>query len=98
MPLWSVQGDTCSHGAGELNADNPQTVFINNIPVIDHGPDSASPDTLCYDVGPPHCDPETVEGSPDVFVYNKPVHRQGDGRICGAETIVDSQSTVFVNG
>lgn len=97
MPLWAVRGDPNSHGAGDLIADNPRTVFINNIPVIEHS-DPAAPDALCPPVGPPHCNPETAEGSPDVFVYNNPVHRHDDSRICGATTIVVNQSTVFANG
>lgn len=94
MPLWAVEGDPNSHGGGELIADNPQTVFINNIPVIEHE-DPAFPDSLCP--AAPHCNPETIEGSPDVFVYNKPVHRHDDSRICGALTIVLNQDTVFAN-
>jgi len=95
MPfLWAVQGDPNSHGGGELIADNPQTVFINNIPVIEHD-DPANPDSFCP--APLHCNPETAEGSPNVFVYGKPVHRQDDDRVCGATTIVELQSTVFIN-
>lgn len=96
MPLWAVQGDPNTHGGGDLIADNPQTVFINAIPVIEHS-DPAAPDGLCAPVGPPHCNPETIEGSPTVFVYGSPVHRDGDSRICGALTTVVLQSTVFVN-
>lgn len=97
MPfLWAVDGDPNTHGAGELIPDNPKTVFINNKAVIEHD-DPAAPDTLCFTVGAPHCNPETAEGSPNVFVYSKPVHRHDDSRICGATTIVEGQSTVFVN-
>lgn len=94
MPLWAVEGDPNSHGAGELIPDNPRTVFIHNIPVIEHE-DPAFPDSLCP--AGPHCNPSTIEGSPDVFVYNKPVHRHDDSRICAALTIVINQDTVFAN-
>lgn len=96
MPLWAIEGDINTHGAGDLIADNPKTVFINKIPVIEHE-DPAAPDSLCYVSGAPHCSPDTAEGSPNVFVYGKPVHRHDDSRICGATTIVINQSTVFVN-
>lgn len=89
--LWSVQGDPNSHGAGNLIAQNPQTVRINGIPVIEHD-SPAYPDGLCP--APPHCNPYTINGSSTVFVYGKPVHRERDDRICGAKTIVRGQSTV----
>lgn len=95
MPLCAVQGDPNSHGGGDLIAANPQTVYINNIPVIDHAPDPAQADSLCPGDG--HCNPETASGSPTVFYYFNPVHRQTDSRICGAETIVVQQQTVFAN-
>ena len=98
MPLWAVEGDINSHGNGQLIAENPKTVFINFIPVIELE-DPASPDDLCGVIGqsPLHCDPKTSEGSPNVFVYNNPVHREGDGRVCGAVTDVINQDTVFAN-
>jgi len=95
MPLCAVQGDPNTDVGGELIAANPQTVFINSIPVIDHGPDPAQPDALCPFDG--HCNPETAEGSPTVYYYNKPVHRMLDARSCGATTIVELQQTVFAN-
>jgi uncharacterized Zn-binding protein involved in type VI secretion len=94
--LWAVEGDPNSHGGGALTATNPKTVFVNNIAVIDHGPDSAAPDSLCGDDGGAHCSPNTASGSGTVYVYGKPVHRQGDSRVCGATTVVTHQSTVFV--
>ena len=90
--LWAVNGDQNSHGGGQLIADNPQTVFVNGIPVIEHG-DPAAPDSLCP--AAPHCSPDTAEGSGTVFVYGNPVHRNNDRRICGAVTVVSLQSTVF---
>lgn len=94
--LWAVEGDNNTHGNGALIASNPQTVFINNIPVIEVE-DNSNPDSLCDPVGPPHCNPYSTEGSGDVFVYNNPVHRNSDSRVCGATTVVTNQSTVFVN-
>ena len=95
--LWAVQGDINSHGAGALIASNPQTVFVNSIPVIEVQDDS-NPDNLCPPVGEPHCNPYSVTGSGTVFVYNNPVHRNNDLRVCGAKTVVVNQSTVFVGG
>jgi uncharacterized Zn-binding protein involved in type VI secretion len=94
MPLVSIQGNPNTHGGGELIADNPQTVTVENIPIIELV-DPASPDALCPI--PPHCNPASSSGSPNVFVYNNPIHRDQDSRICGAVTIVDSQTTVFAN-
>lgn len=93
--LWAVEGDPNTHGGGNLIAANPQTVFVNGIPVIEHE-DPAFPDGLCP--AAPHCSPNTAEGSSTVFVYGKPVHRNNDDRVCGAKTIVTNQSTVFVGG
>lgn len=95
MPLWAVQGDPNTHGDGALIATNPQTVFIWNIPIIVHSPDHAEADDDCPGFG--HCDPMTAQGSPNVFAYNIPVHRQDDLRICEALTVVINQNNVFVN-
>lgn len=95
MPLCAVEGDPNSHEHGELIAENPRTVFINYIPVIDHAPDPAEPDDLCPGSG--HCNPETAEGSPNVFYYFNPVHRQDDRRICDATTVVELQTNVYAN-
>jgi uncharacterized Zn-binding protein involved in type VI secretion len=92
--LWAVEGDPNSHGGGELNADDassPQTVLINNIPVIAHH-STAKPD---QDHPPPPTD--TAEGSGTVFVYNKPAHRDGHSRMCGATTTVVLQTNVYVD-
>lgn len=91
--LWAVQGDPNTHDGGQLIAENPQTVFVNGIPVIEHE-DPAQPDSLCP--ASPHCNPKTAEGAPSVFVYGNPVHRHDDERICGATTIVQLQSNVYV--
>lgn len=90
--LWAVRGDPNSHGGGNLIAQNPQTVFIKGISVIEHG-DPASPDSFCP--VPPHCNPATAAGSGTVFVYGNPVHRNRDPRVCGAITKVSGQTTVF---
>ncbi len=63
--LVSVDGDPNSHGAGALIAGSKQ-VFINNLLVVNHTPDQSNPDNICPI--PPHCNPETAGGSPDVFV------------------------------
>ncbi len=93
--LWAVEGDGNTHGGGNLISASPGTVFVNGIKVIEH-PDLAAPDALCP--APPHCSPNTSGGSSTVFVYGNPAHRHGDGRICGATTIVTGQSTVFIGG
>lgn len=96
MPLVSIQGNPNTHGGGDLIAGNPQTVQVVSIPVIEFS-DPANPDGLCPIPGGSHCSPDSSSGSPNVFVYNNPIHRDRDSRTCGASTIVDSQSTVFAN-
>lgn len=65
--LASVQGDTNTHGGGNLLASvNPGTVFINNLEMVVVGSD-ASPDRLCPI--PPHCNPKSQAGSGDVFAF-----------------------------
>ncbi len=91
--LWAVRGDPNSHGGGSLIAQNPCTVYVNSINVIEHQ-DPAYPDSFCP--AGPHCNPATARGSARSFVYSKPIHRKGDARICGAVTVVVLQSTVFV--
>lgn len=95
--LVAVKDDGNTHGAGNLIPANPQTVFVEGIPVIEHD-DPAAPDALCPPLGGPHCAPGTSEGSSTVFVYGNPLHRNNDGRVCGAKTIVSNQSTVFAGG
>lgn len=92
--LWALRGDPNTHGGGNLIAQNPQTVFIKGISVIEHG-DPASPDSFCPKPGGPHCNPATAGGSGTVFVYGNPVHRNRDPRICGALTKAGLQTTVF---
>jgi len=65
--LWAVLGDPNSHGDGGLINSTGSTVIVENLPVIVHGPDHASPDDLCPIE--PHCDPETAEGSADTWLY-----------------------------
>jgi|APCry1669189768_1035252.scaffolds.fasta_scaffold00234_12 hypothetical protein len=96
--LWAVVGDPNSHGGGELTLSgdsSPGTVFINNIPVI-VGTTDAGPDGLADPDGPPHDDPKSSSHSATVFAYNKPAHRNGDTRVCGATTVVVNETTVFV--
>lgn len=49
--LWAVLNDPNSHVKGELNNTTGSSVFINGLPVIVHGPDTARPDTLCLGGG-----------------------------------------------
>ncbi len=63
--LVSVHGDPNTHGGGGLIAGS-KNVYINNLLVVNHTPDQANPDSICPI--PPHCNPETAGGSPDVFV------------------------------
>lgn len=58
--LISVVGDLDSHGAGSF-VDNGRKVLINGKRVIAVS-DSASADSLCPVVGPPHCDPFALNG------------------------------------
>ena len=64
--LWAVKGSFNSHGNGGL-INSGTTVYVEGIEVIIHGPDNAEPDNLCP--GPNHCNPQTAEGSGDVFAY-----------------------------
>ena len=65
--LVAVNGDQNTHGGGALIAAC-KNVFIGGKMVVNNSPDNASPDALCAIVGPPHCNPATAGGSPDVFV------------------------------
>lgn len=56
--LWAVQGDPNSDGGGGLIASKDY-IFINSLPIIVQG-DHAVPDTQCFFIGPPHCDPYAV--------------------------------------
>lgn len=64
--LASVDGDQDSHGAGGLTAACKE-VYIGGKKVVIVTND-AQPDTLCFTIGPPHCDPSATGGSPSVFV------------------------------
>jgi uncharacterized Zn-binding protein involved in type VI secretion len=65
--LWAVLGDPNTHGDGDLINTTGNTVFINGLPVIVHGPDDAQPDDLCP--LSPHCNPKTAQGSDNVYCY-----------------------------
>jgi hypothetical protein len=67
--LWAVEGDPNSHGNGDLVPVTGDTVFIQNILVIVHGPDNAFPDDLCIPLNHQHCTPFTAQGSSDTLVY-----------------------------
>jgi hypothetical protein len=62
--LVAVNGDPNTHDGGELIAAS-RNVFAENILVVNDTPDNANPDSFCPI--PPHCNPKTSEGSPDVF-------------------------------
>ena len=102
MPLVAVEGDVDSHNElGALIAENPKTVFIHNIAVIVVG-DHALPDLSSGGSDPdnqdPHDQPYATSGSPTVFAYGIPVHREDDDRSCEAETYVIKQPDVFADG
>ena len=62
--LVSVDGDPNTHGGGALAAHSNQ-VFADNILSVNHTKDTAAADALCPI--PPHCNPDTEQGSPNVF-------------------------------
>tara|TARA_B100000927_G_C16466546_1_gene469942 strand:- start:146 stop:433 length:288 start_codon:yes stop_codon:yes gene_type:complete len=64
--ITSVDGNPNSHGAGSLNAANPN-VFIGNILVVVNGND-AGPDKKCPIPGGSHCSPNATSGSPNVYI------------------------------
>lgn len=66
--LWAVRDSINSHGSGGL-INSGTTVTINGLPVIVHAPDNAQPDDLCPPLGGNHCNPQTSEGSDNVFAY-----------------------------
>jgi uncharacterized Zn-binding protein involved in type VI secretion len=61
--LWAVKDTINSHGEGKLINTTGDTVFIEDKPVIVHGPDHAQPDNAG------HPDPMTAAESGDVFSY-----------------------------
>lgn len=67
--LWAVKGSLNSHGSGPLINSTGETIFIEEKPVIVHGPDHSGADDICPISGPPHCDPMTSTGSDNVFGY-----------------------------
>lgn len=66
--LWAVDDDPNTHGNGGL-IPSGSTVTIQGKRVIVHAADSAKPDDLCPTIGPPHCNPQTAQGSGDVSAY-----------------------------
>ena len=65
--LQSVDGDPNTHGAGGLIA-RCKEVYVHGILCVNHSSDNANPDALCPPIGPPHCNPATAQGSPDVYL------------------------------
>lgn len=66
--LWAVDNDPNTHGGGGL-IPSGSTVKIQGKRVIVHAADSAVADNLCPPIGPPHCNPQTAQGSGDVSAY-----------------------------
>lgn len=65
--LWSVDGDpNTPHGAGNLDANDTETCFIENIPVVVHTPD---PGKIADNFPHSPFETRTGEGSPDTFAY-----------------------------
>jgi hypothetical protein len=62
--LWSVEGDVCDHGHGELISTHAPNVYIEGKRAITIT-DPAHPDDLCDIDGGLHCDPIADTGSPD---------------------------------
>ena len=62
--LASVNGDPNSHGGGAISASTAR-VFVEGKMIVEVG-DAAAPDAICPI--PPHCNPVTASGSPDVVV------------------------------
>ena len=87
--LWAVKGDPNSHGNGRFETPYNTSVLINNKPVIVKG-DHAEGDNAS------HGDPRADTTSGTVYAYNIKVHRNDDLRDCGAKTVVEEQTTVFV--
>jgi uncharacterized Zn-binding protein involved in type VI secretion len=65
--LWAVQNDQNNHGNGGLIASGT-TVKIGGKAVIAVG-DTANPDTLCFTIGGPHCNPSATSGAGTVSCY-----------------------------
>lgn len=63
--LVAVDRDPNSHGGGNLIAAC-NNVFVENSLVVNNTRDNSFPDGLCP--APPHCNPQTNQGSPNVFV------------------------------
>lgn len=87
--LWAVEGDPNSHGEGRFRTPANTTVKINNKNVIVKGDHAYGDNAL-------HPDPIAEGSSGTVYAYNIKVHRNNDTRNCGALTVVEGQSTVFV--
>lgn len=91
--LWAVDRDPSDHGEGRLKVEGDKTVFINKKAVVTHET-KADPDNEG------HTSEETKtkaeSWSKTVFAYKKHAHRKDDERVCGAKTVVEGQSTVFI--
>jgi uncharacterized Zn-binding protein involved in type VI secretion len=84
-------GDLNSHGGGALETP-PQTKFTVGGKLV------ATVDTVAAIDGLLHAPGATnaATGQSKWTIAGKAVHRHGDGRYCGASTIVTSQSTFSI--
>lgn len=62
--LWAVQGDQCTHGAGQL-IPTGSSVTVNGKRVIVHTPDQANPDNEDHSGS----EDQTGQGSSNVTAY-----------------------------
>jgi uncharacterized Zn-binding protein involved in type VI secretion len=93
MSSISVKGDTNVHGGAPFDTGLSSNVFAGNLPVaVATQTGSTSKDSRGHGPG----NQKANQGSPNVFVNNKPVHRVGDARIDGA-TAGPGISSVKVN-
>ncbi|QIG65719.1 tail-associated lysozyme [Ochrobactrum phage vB_OspM_OC] len=95
MALVSVKGDPNTDGNGALLADTQTKVKIGGLLIV-CVTSNASADNLCPIVGGEHCNPKAVTGSANVKIGGLSIHRHGDGRSCGASTIVTGQTKVKI--
>ncbi len=89
--LIAVKGDKCSHGDGDLQADNNSgKIFIAGKKVV-YKASQADPD------GQDHAgSADAAEGSSSkVYGEGKLIHRNKDLRACGGETIVSGNTKVY---
>lgn len=89
VELAAVENDPDDHGEGRFKTPSNTTVKVMNKPIIVKG-DDANGDNQG------HTNPEAEGTSATVFAYNVKVHRVNDTRNCGAKTVKDGNTTVYV--